>query len=167
MRSQLDTLGQQFPYAKFYLIANSAMALDQQRAVNAYFPAYENFLNLCLSSLIGITFAVLFIYIGIMFKSVFVPLRLIFSVFLSIIWVYGMSVIIFQEYGHLADIFPTLSISHGIYWLIPIMTFSIMVGLALDYDVFLFSRIVEYRDKGFRYFFNFYTLNDSVTLTQL
>lgn len=97
----------------------------------------------------GLTVAVLFVYIGYMFESLFVPLRLIFSIFLSVIWVYGMAVIIFQEGGYLSTIFPTLDISSGIFWLIPIMTFSIMVGLALDYDVFLFSRVLEFRNKGF------------------
>jgi len=29
------------------------------------------------------------------------------------------------------------------------MSFSILVGLGLDYDIFLFSRVVEYRKAGF------------------
>ena len=33
-------------------------------------------------------------------------------------------------------------------WLVPVMSFSILVGLSLDYDVFLISRIVEYRELG-------------------
>jgi RND superfamily putative drug exporter len=36
----------------------------------------------------------------------------------------------------------------GIYWIIPIMSFSILVGLALDYDIFLMSRVVEFRHLG-------------------
>ena len=31
----------------------------------------------------------------------------------------------------------------------PVMSFSILVGLGLDYDIFLLSRVVEYRDAGF------------------
>ena len=34
-------------------------------------------------------------------------------------------------------------------WLIPVLSFSIMTGLALDYDIFLVSRIIEYRQRGF------------------
>ena len=34
-------------------------------------------------------------------------------------------------------------------WLIPVISFSIMTGLALDYDIFLVSRIVEYRQLGY------------------
>jgi len=33
----------------------------------------------------------------------------------------------------------------GLYWLIPVMTVTILCGLALDYDIFLFARIYEYR----------------------
>jgi RND superfamily putative drug exporter len=36
-------------------------------------------------------------------------------------------------------------------WLVPIMTFSIIVGVALDYDVFLISRILEYRLEGYEH----------------
>jgi hypothetical protein len=36
-----------------------------------------------------------------------------------------------------------------IHWCSPIMLFGVLVGLALDYDVFLLTRIVEYRNLGF------------------
>ena len=41
-----------------------------------------------------------------------------------------------------------LAESSGIYWIIPIMAFSVLVGLALDYDIFLMTRVVEYRKLG-------------------
>ena len=40
---------------------------------------------------------------------------------------------------------PVKTGSPQLCWLIPVMAFSIMVGLSLDYDVFLVSRIVEFR----------------------
>lgn len=39
--------------------------------------------------------------------------------------------------------------SGGISWLPPVMCFSIIVGLGLDYDVFLISRVFEFRDQGY------------------
>ena len=33
----------------------------------------------------------------------------------------------------------------GVYYIIPIMSMSILIGLALDYDIFLMSRVVEFR----------------------
>ncbi len=35
----------------------------------------------------------------------------------------------------------------GVYYIIPIMSMSILIGLALDYDIFLMSRVVEFRRK--------------------
>jgi hypothetical protein len=43
------------------------------------------------------------------------------------------------------NIAPGLSQSTGIYYIIPPMSFSILVGLALDYDIFLVSRLLEFR----------------------
>merc|ERR1712060_264624 len=34
-------------------------------------------------------------------------------------------------------------------WFSPILTIPVCVGLALDYDIFIFSRIIEKRDEGF------------------
>jgi uncharacterized membrane protein YdfJ with MMPL/SSD domain len=42
-----------------------------------------------------------------------------------------------------------VSDSDGISWLPPVMCFSIIVGLGLDYDVFLISRVFEFRDEGY------------------
>ena len=39
----------------------------------------------------------------------------------------------------------TIRQSTGVYYIIPPMSFSILVGLALDYDIFLMSRVVEFR----------------------
>jgi uncharacterized membrane protein YdfJ with MMPL/SSD domain len=34
---------------------------------------------------------------------------------------------------------------HSVFWLVPVMSFSIIVGIGLDYDVFLLVRIKEAR----------------------
>ncbi|EDR25801.1 hypothetical protein EDI_279910 [Entamoeba dispar SAW760] len=38
--------------------------------------------------------------------------------------------------------------SIGLYWCVPVITFPIIIGLSSDYDIFLFSRIMELRRKG-------------------
>jgi putative drug exporter of the RND superfamily len=35
------------------------------------------------------------------------------------------------------------------YWMAPILAFPLIVGLGLDYDIFLFSRIYEFRKMGY------------------
>jgi len=37
----------------------------------------------------------------------------------------------------------------SIYWAPPIVSFSIIVGIGLDYDIFLLVRIKEFRDMGY------------------
>jgi len=55
---------------------------------------------------------------------------------------------VFQD-GDFNAFSSNLDGSHALYWLIPVMCFSILVGLGLDYDIFLFSRVVEYRKLGY------------------
>jgi uncharacterized membrane protein YdfJ with MMPL/SSD domain len=57
--------------------------------------------------------------------------------------VYGLGVLVFEQ-GLLF-----WKKVEALYWLAPVMSFSILVGLGLDYDVFLFSRVVEYRRMGY------------------
>ncbi|NHK31746.1 MAG: MMPL family transporter [Asgard group archaeon] len=82
--------------------------------------------------IIGVYF-VLFI----MFGSYFTPIRLIITITLSIAVTLGLLHLIFS-----------VGLNVPIFWLLPIMLFSILMGLGLDYDIFLVSRIKEYYDKG-------------------
>ena len=52
-----------------------------------------------------------------------------------------------------------LSQSGGLVWMVPVMTFTIVVGLAVDYDVFLLTRVLEDRKLG-------YSDRDAVVLAQ-
>jgi RND superfamily putative drug exporter len=72
-----------------------------------------------------------------LFGSYFTPIRLIITIALSIAITLGMLYLIFS-----------LGFNVPIFWLLPLMLFSILMGLGLDYDIFLVSRIKEYYDKG-------------------
>jgi putative drug exporter of the RND superfamily len=78
-------------------------------------------------------FIVLLLALG----SVFTPLRLIFTILLSISWAMAATVYFFRTY------FATELI-----WILPIMLLVTMVGLGLDYDIFLVTRIREYVAGG-------------------
>ncbi len=39
----------------------------------------------------------------------------------------------------------------GLYWLSPVLAFSVIVGVSLDYDVFILVRIREFRWEGYDY----------------
>ena len=78
--------------------------------------------------LVGV-FVVLMIALG----SIFTPLRLIFTILLSISWAMAAVIYIFHTY-----------IGMELIWILPIMLLVIMLGLGLDYDIFLVTRIREY-----------------------
>ena len=78
-----------------------------------------------------------------------VPIRSVVSIALTLMFVFGLTVLVYQdgafEFMDLACFSKTGYIS----WLPPVMTFSIVVGLGLDYDVFLISRVLEFRLDGY------------------
>ena len=98
--------------------------------------------------------AVVFVLYWVGFGSLMIPFRAIFSMCFAIAWVFGLSVLVYQngilKWSNFAPLSPTPNGKDEpeMCWLIPVMAFSIMVGLSLDYDVFLVSRIVEYRAEG-------------------
>jgi len=77
-----------------------------------------------------------------------VPVRLFITIALPLTVVYGFAVLVYQK--GLLDVMHWSAIgnTHGLYWLTPVMTVTILIGLALDYDVFLFARVHEYRLQG-------------------
>ncbi len=82
--------------------------------------------------IIGVFFVLLFL-----FGSYFTPIRLILTIGMSIAFTLGM---LYLVYG--------IGLGAPIFWLLPIMLFSILMGLGLDYDIFLVSRIKEYCQAG-------------------
>jgi RND superfamily putative drug exporter len=89
----------------------------------------------------------IFMLVGVMYRSVFAPIRLLATIFLTISWIYGLSVLFFEDHwGEL--IRPSISDLNGVYWAVPILTFSVLIGLGMDYDLFILGRIREEVWKG-------------------
>ena len=88
----------------------------------------SDYLNMTVLVLVGV-FVVLMIALG----SIFTPLRLIFTILLSISWAMAAVIYIFHTY-----------VGMELIWILPIMLLVIMLGLGLDYDIFLVTRIREY-----------------------
>eukprot|EP00929_Paragymnodinium_shiwhaense_P059695 TRINITY_DN29882_c0_g1_i1.p1 TRINITY_DN29882_c0_g1~~TRINITY_DN29882_c0_g1_i1.p1 ORF type:complete len:1136 (-),score=221.10 TRINITY_DN29882_c0_g1_i1:333-3740(-) len=99
----------------------------------------------------GSCVAICFILIAISFNAALMPFILAFTVVLPISWSYGAALYVFED-GVLeflgAETLAPMG-DAGIDWTVPIFTMTIQLGLALDYAVFLFERIVEFRDWGF------------------
>jgi putative drug exporter of the RND superfamily len=134
VRTLLATTSSQYaPYASLYLNGGSVAVFDAVAEVNRDFPI-----------IVGATVGIVFLIVALVFRSILIPLRLVFTTALSLTFVYGIAVIALQ-YG----MFDEITSITRLYWLVPIMSFALIVGLSLDYDIFLLTRIIETRQVGF------------------
>ena len=77
-----------------------------------------------------------------MFRSVLVPIKAAAGFLLSIAASMGIVVWVFQD-GNLADLF-SLAQAGPIVSFLPVLLIGILFGLAMDYEVFLVSRMREH-----------------------
>lgn len=89
------------------------------------------------------TLVLLFLLTG----SVLVPVKALLMNMLSLGATFGVLVLVFQD-GRLEDVLGFAS-TGGIEAILPVIIFAFAFGLSMDYEVFLLSRIKEYRDQGY------------------
>jgi predicted RND superfamily exporter protein len=80
---------------------------------------------------------IVFVLSGFAFRSFLIACRLLATISVTVIIVLGITVLIFDSFGT------------GIYWMIPVCCIPLIIGLTLDYDTFLVSRIFEFRHQGY------------------
>jgi len=90
---------------------------------------------------IGVVIAVSFLLLCSMFRSLAIPLKAAVMNLLSIGAAYGVIVAVFQ-WGWLGSVFAIGRTSPIDPW-IPVVMFTVLFGLSMDYEVFLLSRIAE------------------------
>jgi len=117
---------------KFYLEGMAPMVVDMADSV------YETAPTVTILSVV----MVVMVFTSIAFMSAFIGIRLLVTVLFSLAWVFGLLVILFQDVQVLG------AQGDGLHWLVPLLLIPVMVGLTLDYDLFLISRIYEYRRSG-------------------
>ena len=88
------------------------------------------------------TFVLLFLLTG----SILIPIKALLINVVSLGASLGVLVWVFQD-GHGEDLLGFKS-TGGIETIIPILVVALGFGLAMDYEVFLLSRIKEFRDRG-------------------
>jgi uncharacterized membrane protein YdfJ with MMPL/SSD domain len=92
---------------------------------------------------------VVLLVVGIVFRSILIPLRSVLTLSMTVAFVFGMASLVYN-YGAFDFLgWNSLHSSEGITWLIPVVCFSIVVGLSLDYDLLLLFRIDELRATGY------------------
>jgi putative drug exporter of the RND superfamily len=96
---------------------------------------------------VGLTLIASGLILFLLFGSVIIPIKAVIMTLLSISASFGALVWIFQE-GHLADVLHFTPLGYTIAGN-PIIMFSVIFGLSMDYEVLLLSRIQEaYRRTG-------------------
>jgi len=81
------------------------------------------------------------------FRSVFVAVKAIVLNLLSVAASFGALVLVIQD-GHGSSILGVPVGTGSIFPLVPIVTFAIVFGLSMDYEVFLVARVLEARRSG-------------------
>jgi len=129
LRDNINVLKSQNP-----LLASSTMLVGGATADVADLASSSaaDYFNMTALVIVGV-FIVLLAALG----SVFTPLRLIFTILLSISWAMALVIYVFHTY-----------FGSDLIWIMPVMLLVMMVGLGLDYDIFLVTRIREYVAGG-------------------
>lgn len=104
--------------------------------------AIQDRAGLAIAVVVLATFVLLFLMTG----SILVPLKALVMNVVSLGASFGVLVWVFQ-YGNLADLLG-FTPTGGIETTIPLLVLAFGFGLAMDYEVFLLSRVKEFRDGG-------------------
>jgi RND superfamily putative drug exporter len=80
-------------------------------------------------------------------RSLFAAVKAILLNLLSVGASFGALVVVFQE-GHGSKLFGLHGPTGTVYPIVPILSFAIVFGLSMDYEVFLVARVLEERRRG-------------------
>jgi uncharacterized membrane protein YdfJ with MMPL/SSD domain len=135
LQAETDLL---YPNAfKYYLTGGATSAIDAITRIYDLLPI-----------VVGVTGGVILLLVGLLFKSFLVPLRLVITLAVPLVYTYGLSIYAYQDHKF-SFLGNKVNGTKGLYWLNPVMALMILVGLGLDYDLFLSLRIAEFRSLGY------------------
>lgn len=90
---------------------------------------------------VALIVVITFVFLATVFRSIFLPFKAVVMNILSIAAAFGALVFVFQE-GHGATVF-SFQTPHNIQLYLPLLTFAILFGLSMDYEIFLVGRMRE------------------------
>jgi uncharacterized membrane protein YdfJ with MMPL/SSD domain len=124
------------------LVHIQGVASVEEDAVNAVYRVFP--------TMMMVTTLAVFALTGIFFKSLLTPFRSILTIGLTLGFSFGLGVLVYQDgVFNFTNLRALTSIGNDFCWLVPPLAFSIILGLALDYDAFLMCSILEFRMEGF------------------
>jgi uncharacterized membrane protein YdfJ with MMPL/SSD domain len=113
-----------------YVTGTTALNIDTADTLDAALPKY-----------VAVVVGLALLLLTMVFRSVLVPIKAAAGFLLSIAAAMGIVVWVFQD-GHFADLFGVAQTGPIVSFL-PILLIGILFGLAMDYEVFLVSRMRE------------------------
>jgi RND superfamily putative drug exporter len=116
--------------ADIALTGQTAVGIDVSAKLSSALPTY-------LLLVVGLSVLLL----GVVFRSVLVPIKAALGFLLTVGATFGLTTLVFQQ-GHLAGLIG-LDTAGPLVSFLPILLIGILFGLAMDYEVFLVSRMRE------------------------
>ncbi len=129
MRAKADDIPERYGI-EAYVTGTTALNIDTADQLAAALPKY-------VAVVVGLALLLLMV----VFRSVLVPIKAAAGFLLSIAASMGLVVWVFQD-GNLADVFGVAQAGPVVSFL-PVLLIGILFGLAMDYEVFLVSRMRE------------------------
>ena len=122
-----------------YVAAVNAMDLDSALIVESHLPF-----------IIGMICVAVMLIVGAVFRSLLLPFRLAFALAYTIAVTLGFAVVVYQTKAFWW-LFPYLKNfeGEGLGYAVPAVVIPVCIALGLDYDIFLLTRVIEYRKAGF------------------
>jgi uncharacterized membrane protein YdfJ with MMPL/SSD domain len=130
IRAEADKVHAQNPAVTGYVTGQTATNIDTADRLSASLPTY-----------VAVALGLALVLLTVVSRSILVPIKAAGGFLLSIAASMGVVVRIFQD-GNLADLFGVAQ-SGPIVSFLPVLLIGILFGLAMDYEVFLVSRMRE------------------------
>merc|ERR1712137_811857 len=97
---------------------------------------------------LGVILVVVMAVVYCMFGSVVLPFRLALAILFTLAATFGVTVLVYQT-PLLHGVWPWLADYNGLSYQVIPMASCVAIALGMDYDIFLVSRIFEYRLDGY------------------
>eukprot|EP00760_Papus_ankaliazontas_P017043 PhM_4_TR17011/c0_g1_i2/m.68989/K06994/K06994; putative drug exporter of the RND superfamily len=126
-------LEKKYKIGKIYLTGEPTQALDSVRYAVNRFPV-----------IMIVTSAVVFVVVALAFRSILIPLRSVVTIATTVLFIFGLTALTYDVGVFNWTGIASLKSIDAVVWAEPILSFSIILGVGLDYDIFLLSRTLEY-----------------------
>lgn len=137
LRDVAEEVGEREGY-EVIVFSHSMMMLDEMDTIYAY-----------MVLMVAVIVAATLLIVAVVFNAWLIPFKFMLTICLPISAVFGIAMLVYGKPGILAWLgLDCLSPMGGMGFFLPFISIGMMMGLAMDYELFLFFRVVEYRDLG-------------------